>query len=101
MSSLPRSTILVRWTTASELDNFGFHVYRSRSEEGPFERLTEESIPGAGTTDETNRYEFLDRSVEAGEEYFYFVESISVDGERKRLTPTRRFRAQPVDDQVR
>ncbi len=48
-------TNTVRWTTASEVDNFGFDVFRSESEDGPFERLNDEVIEGAGTPDEPHR----------------------------------------------
>jgi hypothetical protein len=50
----------LRWTTASEVDNFGFDVYRSDEEEGPFVRLTASPISGAGTTDLTTKYAFED-----------------------------------------
>ena len=83
----------LRWKTASEVDNFGFDVYRADSEEGPFERLTEEPIPGAGTTDEPQQYVFVDDTIEAGKAYWYYVESISMSGVRERFTPV--FRAAP------
>ena len=34
------SAVDLAWQTASELDNLGFHVYRSLSETGPWERMT-------------------------------------------------------------
>ncbi len=83
----------LRWKTASEVDNFGFDVYRADSEEGPFERLTERPIPGAGTTDEPQQYVFVDDTIEAGRTYWYYVESISMMGVRERFTPV--FRAKP------
>lgn len=77
----------IAWTTASEIDNFGYDIYRGDAEEGPFERITEEPIPGHGTTDEPSSYRHLDRSIEPGTVYWYYVESISLDGERERFTP--------------
>jgi hypothetical protein len=77
----------IRWATASEINNFGYDVYRGDTEEGPFVRLTPSPILGAGTTDETQRYEFVDKNIEPGRDYFYYVESISIDGERERFTP--------------
>lgn len=77
----------LRWKTASEVDNFGFDVYRGDSEDGPFERLTEEPIPGAGTTDEPQQYVFVDDTIEAGKAYWYYVESISMMGVREQFTP--------------
>lgn len=83
-------TNTIRWATASEVANFGFDVYRSVSEDGPFERVNQEIIEGAGTTDEPQRYEFVDTTVEPGTAYFYYVESISLSGKREQFTPVRK-----------
>lgn len=80
-----------RWSTASELENFGFDVYRAQSEDGPFERLTVDPIPGAGTSDEPHQYSFRDDSIDPCLDYWYYVESVSTSGTREKFTPT--FRA--------
>ncbi len=77
----------LKWSTASEVDNFGFDIYRSLSEEGPFDRLTSQPIPGAGSVDEPRYYEYIDTAIEPGIDYFYYVESISVDGVREKFSP--------------
>ena len=82
-----------RWTTASEQDNFGFDVYRSDTEKGEFKKLTKDPIVGAGTSDETHKYEYRDDSVDPCREYWYYVEGISTSGTREKFTPT--FRAPP------
>ncbi|MEM1248645.1 MAG: hypothetical protein AAGK22_19865 [Acidobacteriota bacterium] len=87
----PREPVLLRWSTASEFENFGFHIYRGPTVEGPFARLTEESIPGAGTSSEPRHYSFEDASAEAGESYYYFVELVSNSGKTRRLTPPTLF----------
>jgi len=78
----------LKWSTASEVDNFGFDVYRSESEDGPFIRLNADPIPGAGTTDEVSRYEYVDETIDPYKDYYYYVESISMSGVREKLTPT-------------
>jgi len=83
----------LRWSTASEIDNFGYDVYRAESEEGPFERITEDPVLGAGTTDLPSSYEYLDENIEPEQTYYYFVESISMSGVRERFTPV--IRAEP------
>ncbi|MHC4908964.1 MAG: hypothetical protein ACYTF9_04505 [Planctomycetota bacterium] len=88
----------IRWTTASEVDNYGFDVYRATAEEGPFEVINSETVPGAGTTDVPQDYEYVDRSVEPDTAYFYYVESISMGGERERMTPVIRSRPKPAPD---
>ena len=82
-----------RWTTASEQDNFGFDVYRSDTENGEFKKLTKDPIVGAGTSDETHKYEYRDDSVDPCREYWYYVEGVSTSGTREKFTPT--FRAPP------
>lgn len=77
----------IRWQTASEVDNFGYDIYRGLKEEGPFEKITKTPIPGHGTTDEPSTYEYWDTEIEEGVEYWYYVESISIQGERERFTP--------------
>jgi len=77
-----------KWTLASEQDNFGFDVFRGDSEDGEFVKLTANPIIGAGTTDETQRYEFRDDSIDPCREYWYYIESISTAGAREKFTPT-------------
>ncbi len=78
---------VIRWSTASEKDNFGYEIYRGPTEDGPFESINAEPLQGAGTTDIPQKYTFTDDSIKAGTVYWYYVESISMDGTRKRLTP--------------
>jgi len=77
----------LKWSTASEVENFGFDIYRSTSEDGPFEKMTKEPIPGAGTIDEPQRYVWEDDTIEAGVDYYYYIESISYGGVRERFSP--------------
>ena len=95
-SALPaeqRVANTARWTTASEQDNFGFDVFRGDSENGEFTKLTKEPLLGAGTSDETHKYEFRDDTIDPCREYWYYVEGISTSGSREKFTPT--FRAPP------
>lgn len=76
-----------RWSTASEQDSFAFDVYRSDTEKGTFEKITPMPIMGAGTTDETHKYEYRDDSIDPCKEYYYYVESTSTKGEKEKFTP--------------
>jgi len=80
----------VTWKTASELNNFGYDIYRGESPEGPFRRITPRVIEGAGTTDEPSAYEYWDRTINPHKTYYYYVESISMNGVRERFTPIAR-----------
>lgn len=77
----------LRWKMASEVDNYGFDVYRAQQEDGPFERLTKKPIPGAGSSDVPTEYSYVDDTIAPDTEYFYYVESISMSGRRERFTP--------------
>ena len=77
----------LRWTTAGEIENFGFDVYRATDKEGPFKLRTVDPIPGAGTTDETNKYVWVDDKIDPTTTYYYYVESISLSGVREHFTP--------------
>lgn len=77
----------MRWSTASEVDNFGYDVYRGDTPDGPFVRITPRPIQGAGTSDETHRYFFVDEDIDPRRSYYYYVESIDLRGVRQRFTP--------------
>ena len=77
----------LRWTTAGEQENFGFDVYRATRKDGPFKLRTVDPIPGAGTTDLTNKYVWVDEKIDPAVVYYYYVESISLNGVREHFTP--------------
>ena len=77
----------LRWATASEKDNFGYEVYRGLSKNGPYKKINLDIIEGAGTTDIPQRYHFTDSNIEPGTVYWYYIESISLTGDRRRVTP--------------
>ena len=83
----------LKWSTASEVSNFGYDIYRSENKDGPFERVTNSPIEGAGTTDLISYYEFQDDTIDPYKPYYYYIESISVDGVRKRFSPVKLTKA--------
>lgn len=85
----------IKWSTASEVDNFGYDVFRGDKEEGPFKRLNAKIIAGAGTVDEPRYYQYVDETIEVGKEYWYYVESVSLAGVREKFTPV--FKSKPKD----
>jgi len=77
----------LKWSTASEVENFGYDVYRGDKEDGPFVRINPKPIPGAGTLDEPRYYQYVDTDIDPTKGYFYYVESISLKGVREKFTP--------------
>lgn len=74
------NTVIIRWSTVTEKDNFGFEVLRSLSEDGEFTRINDTIIPGAGTTQTAQIYLYSDRDVVPDETYFYMIRDIGTDG---------------------
>ncbi|MCK4561108.1 MAG: T9SS type A sorting domain-containing protein [Calditrichia bacterium] len=75
--------VTLTWVTESEIWNEGFNIYRRDvKEEDEWRLLSESMIPGQGNTSEKTTYEFVDRSVAAGQTYEYMLESISYAGVR-------------------
>jgi hypothetical protein len=85
-SPAPLSNTL-KWSTASEVENFGYDVYRSEKEDGPFVRINTKPIAGAGTLDEPSFYEYVDTDIDPTKGYFYYVVRISLKGVRDNFTP--------------
>lgn len=89
----------IKWQTSSEVDNFGFDVFRADTAEGPWEQINPETLEGQGTTDEITSYAFEDRTIDPCRSYFYYVESISMNGDREHFTPVGQAKAKlPADD---
>jgi hypothetical protein len=74
------STVLVSWETATELDNLGFNLFRSKAG-GERIRLNDQLIasqsPGSTVG---SSYRLVDRSVEPGMAYQYWLEDIDLGG---------------------
>lgn len=77
----------VHWVTASEHETFGYDVFRGESKEGPFVKLTDKPILGAGTSDERHDYRFVDETIDPTKGYYYYVEEVSLAGVRQRISP--------------
>jgi hypothetical protein len=96
-SPAPALSNTIKWSTASEVENFGYDVFRGDKEEGPFTRLNAKTIAGAGTVDEPRAYQYVDASIEPGKAYWYYVESISLAGVREKFTPVFQSKAKNAD----
>ncbi len=79
------------WTTFTERDNLGFNLGRARAETGPFARVNEHLIPGAGTTSIPHTYSYVDEMVEPGAVYWYQLEDVALSGKRTSHGPVQVF----------
>ena len=84
-------SVIVTWTTESEVDNAGFNLRRSLTRDGGYTLLNPTLIAGAGTTGERQTYTFIDTSAKPGVEHYYQIEEVSFGGKAETLV-TRRLR---------
>ena len=82
-------TVVINWTTESEVDNAGFNILRSQTRTGEFKVINAQLIPGAGTTAERNTYTWTDTTAKPNVVYYYQIEDVSFDGERQALATVR------------
>jgi len=71
---------IIKWTTESETDNFGFNIYRSTKKDGEYKKINSTIIPGNGTTSVSHSYSFTDKNIKKGKKYFYYLKDIANDG---------------------
>jgi hypothetical protein len=71
----------VTWSTATEVNTFGFNLFRSGNLDGPFDLLVNpEVILATGQPVSGSEYRFQDRDVKSGIVYYYLLEEVQMDG---------------------
>ena len=70
--------LLLKWATASELNNKGFWIEKRLASESSF--LPIAWIDGQGTTTLEQRYEFLDEDVPRGQNIYYRLRQVDYNG---------------------
>ena len=71
--------VRLAWRTAREANHDGFHVYRRRSDNGTWERLTSELVRGGSP------YSYVDRDVEPNATYSYRLGAVDRSGREELL----------------
>jgi hypothetical protein len=71
--------VLVTWKSGSEVDNVGFNVSRSDSENGTYGKVNPNLIPGCLCMGGA-KYQYKDTSAVAGQTYFYHLQSVDKTG---------------------
>ena len=79
-------TVVITWSTQSELNNAGFFIKRSNQKDGEFQVINAAMVPGAGTTSEKQFYTYTDTTAQPNVVYYYQIEDVSLDGNRQTLT---------------
>ncbi len=73
-----REVAVLDWATAVEINNDRFEIERIINLDGAFERIG--VVPGAGTTNEVQIYQFIDKDTEQSGNYYYRLKQIDYDG---------------------
>lgn len=68
----------LRWTTLSEINNYGFEVQKAVNNSAPFQSITGSFIAGNGTTTVKHDYSYVDKSYASGN--VYRLKQLDLDG---------------------
>jgi hypothetical protein len=79
--------VVLEWRTASELNNAGFHLWRSEIENGQYTRLTPTLKPAEGGATYGATYRYDDQEVDIGETYYYRLQTIDYAGKKTLYDP--------------
>jgi hypothetical protein len=82
-----RPKLTIKWSTSSEVDNYGFWIMRGDTKDGPFKEANAKVVPGAGNSDLPRKYQFEDLNVEMGKTYYYYLDAVSTHGVREKYSP--------------
>jgi len=72
--------VILKWTTASEINNAGFNLYRAESADGNYAKINPSLIPAKGSPTSGATYQFIDDEVKNRKTYYYKLEDIDLNG---------------------
>lgn len=83
------SKVVVTWSTATELNNAGFNIYRSTSQTGTFTKINSPMIPSLciGCVSGVDYPPYDDTTVTVGVTYYYKLEAIENSGSKQLFGP--------------
>jgi len=71
-----KGKIKIKWRTSSEIDNLGFNILRSNSENGTYTQINDDLIKKKKNAVSGAKYKFKDRKITGGKIYYYKLEDI-------------------------
>ena len=80
--------IVLTWRTGTEIDNAGFHIYRSLYPDKDFVRVNHHLIPAEPGAVVGMDYRFTDETAGEGAEYHYKLQSVDLQGQKVFTKPT-------------
>lgn len=85
--SLRSATVVVEWSTASEMETAGFNLYRAGDPAGPFVQVNDRLIPASPDPLTGGAYAYEDHEVAPGMDYYYRLEEVENSGETSSYGP--------------
>lgn len=83
---------LLRWGVHDERAVYGYQIYRSDEEAGPYVLLNVPAIRAKTSLETDVRYQWRDITASKGRSYWYFVGVVYNDGRKERITPFMRWK---------
>jgi hypothetical protein len=77
---------VLRWVARDETDVYGYLVYRASRRGGPYTRVNPGIVTVVSDGAMEHAYEFVDRNVEFGATYFYYLDLVTRSGAKKRFS---------------
>jgi len=84
---LSNPSVIIEWSTSSELDTAGYNLYRKTEQSGDPVKVNHELIPGSDDPLLGGDYTYVDKNVEPGATYQYMLEEVEFDGGISRFGP--------------
>jgi hypothetical protein len=72
--------VILQWSTEAEIDNAGFNIYRSETEDGEYTQINTSLISAQGLSTHGASYEFVDENVKNRKTHYYKLEDIDLNG---------------------
>ncbi len=79
-ASISENQVVLIWSTATETENLGFHLFRSMEVAKDYRQITTELIKGSGSSNRAHHYSFVDRNVLPGQTYYYKLADVDFAG---------------------
>lgn len=84
---------LLKWSVANGSQIYGFQVFRSSSETGPFVLINSPTIRSSTANDDSSAYQYRDNTALSGKTYWYYIGVVNEDGTKQQLTGPQKVEA--------
>lgn len=88
----PGNGPLLKWVISNGASVYGFQIFRSSFENGPFSLLTPEPIRATKANDALT-YQWRDSTAVSGRSYWYYIGTVNMDGSKVALSAPKKITA--------